>query len=176
MSAQLAAHGRLDGDPRSIETKTGRAMATATLAVDAADRREGDDESVRTVLLADVREYFAEVDSHRITSADYRRSKPAMRNQPTRRSMSCREPAALPSRSSQSFDSAELTVYDEVSDEDRSEVSAALAARLAEIRKGLTATLPGRGPDGEIPDHEVRLEAVGRFVDLMKMIQSVRPT
>ena len=55
-------------------------------------------------------------------------------------------------------------------------MSAALAARLAEIRKGLTATLPGRGPDGEIPDHEVRLEAVGRFVDLMKMIQPVRST
>lgn len=43
MSTQLAAHGRLGGDPRRIETKTGRAMATATLAVDAADRREGDD-------------------------------------------------------------------------------------------------------------------------------------
>ena len=70
----------------------------------------------------------------------------------------------------------ELTVYDEVSDEDRSEVSAALAARLAEIRKGLTATLPGSGPDGEIPDHEVRLEAVGKFIDLLKMIQPVRPT
>ena len=99
-----------------------------------------------------------------------------MRNQPTRRSMSCRKRAALPRRSSESFDSAELMVYDQVSDEDRSEVSAALAARLAEIRKGLTATLPGRGPDGEIPDHEVRLVVVGRFIDLMKMIQSVRPT
>ena len=43
MSAQLAAHGRLGADPHSIETKTGRAMATATLAVDAADKREGDD-------------------------------------------------------------------------------------------------------------------------------------
>ena len=43
MSAQLAAHGRLGGDPRAIETKTGRAMATATLAVDAAGKREGDD-------------------------------------------------------------------------------------------------------------------------------------
>ena len=99
-----------------------------------------------------------------------------MRNQPTRRSMSCRKQAASPRRSSQSVDSEELTVYDEVSDEDRSEVSAALAARLAEIRKGLTATLPGSGPDGEIPDHEVRLEAVGKFIDLLKMIQSVRPT
>jgi single-strand DNA-binding protein len=43
MSAQLAAHGRLGGDPRTIETKTGRAMVTATLAVDAPDKREGDD-------------------------------------------------------------------------------------------------------------------------------------
>ena len=32
--------------------------------------READDESVRTVLLADIREYFAEVDSDRITSAE----------------------------------------------------------------------------------------------------------
>ncbi len=43
MSAQLAAHGRLGADPRTIETKTGRAMVTATLAVDAADRREDAD-------------------------------------------------------------------------------------------------------------------------------------
>ena len=43
MSAQLAAHGRLGADPRKIETKTGRAMVTATLAVDAAEKREGDD-------------------------------------------------------------------------------------------------------------------------------------
>ena len=42
MSAQLAAHGRLGADPRTIETKTGRAMVTATLAVDATDKREGD--------------------------------------------------------------------------------------------------------------------------------------
>ncbi len=43
MSAQLAAHGRLGADPRTIETKTGRAMVTATLAVDVAEKREGDD-------------------------------------------------------------------------------------------------------------------------------------
>ena len=43
MSAQLGAHGRLGGDPRSIDTKTGRAMVTATLAVDAADKREDAD-------------------------------------------------------------------------------------------------------------------------------------
>ncbi len=36
-----AGHERLGADPRKIETKTGRAMVTATLAVDAADKREG---------------------------------------------------------------------------------------------------------------------------------------
>ena len=43
MSAQLAAHGHLGADPRTIKTKTGRAMVTATLAVDAADKREDAD-------------------------------------------------------------------------------------------------------------------------------------
>jgi hypothetical protein len=47
---------------------------------------------------------------------------------------------------------------------------------IDELRKDLKATLPGRGPDDEIPDHEVRLEAVGRFIDLLKLIQPVRPT
>lgn len=34
---QASAYGRLGGDPRSIETRSGKAMTVATLAVDAGD-------------------------------------------------------------------------------------------------------------------------------------------
>lgn len=37
MSASMAFHGRLGGDPRTIETKTGKSMTVASVAVDAGD-------------------------------------------------------------------------------------------------------------------------------------------
>lgn len=44
MTAQLSAYGRLGGDPRAIETATGRPMAVASLAGDVADPRGGDEQ------------------------------------------------------------------------------------------------------------------------------------
>lgn len=44
MTAQLYAYGRLGGDPRAIETSTGTRMAVATLAVDVAHSRGGDEQ------------------------------------------------------------------------------------------------------------------------------------
>lgn len=41
MTAAISCYGRLGGDPRSIPTKTGNAMAVATLAVDIAEDAEG---------------------------------------------------------------------------------------------------------------------------------------
>ena len=43
MSAQLAATGRLGRDPRSIPTRTGKAMAAVSLAVEVPCRNEGED-------------------------------------------------------------------------------------------------------------------------------------
>ncbi len=43
MTAQLAAYGRLGGDPRSIDTKSGKAMAVASLAVDVGDSSDAGD-------------------------------------------------------------------------------------------------------------------------------------
>ena len=37
MSASIAAYGRLTGEPKAIDTKTGKRMAVATLAVDIGD-------------------------------------------------------------------------------------------------------------------------------------------
>lgn len=37
MSASMAVYGRLGGEPRAIETKSGKAMTVATLAVDIGD-------------------------------------------------------------------------------------------------------------------------------------------
>lgn len=37
MSAALSAYGRLGADPRAVETRSGKAMTVATLAVDAGD-------------------------------------------------------------------------------------------------------------------------------------------
>lgn len=41
MTAAISCYGRLGGDPRSIPTKTGNAMAVATLAVDISEDAEG---------------------------------------------------------------------------------------------------------------------------------------
>ena len=40
MSAQISAYGRLGGDPRPIETRTGTSMTVASVAVDVADPRD----------------------------------------------------------------------------------------------------------------------------------------
>ena len=80
--------------------------------------------------------------------------------------MSCRSRTVLPARSSLFLVSEEPNLCDEV--------SAAFKTSLDEISKGLDATMPG--PYGEIPDHEVRLEAVGKFCELLKVIQPVPPT
>ena len=45
MSAAIAAWGRLARDPRPIETRTGTPMTVATLAVDVAGQRDGDDDA-----------------------------------------------------------------------------------------------------------------------------------
>ena len=48
MSARIAAYGRLGGDPRSHETRTGKAMASASLAVTVeARKRSAADELAR---------------------------------------------------------------------------------------------------------------------------------
>lgn len=41
MTAQIAAHGRLGQAPRSIETRTGNAMAVASLACDISEDADG---------------------------------------------------------------------------------------------------------------------------------------
>lgn len=44
MSAQIAAYGRLAADPRPIQTRTGKPMTTARLAVTLEDRSQGAEE------------------------------------------------------------------------------------------------------------------------------------
>ena len=43
MTAQIAAYGRIGRDPRNIPTRTGKAMAAVSLAVEVPCRSEGDD-------------------------------------------------------------------------------------------------------------------------------------
>ncbi len=57
MSAQLAAWGRLGGDPRPLETRNGRSMTVASLAVEVAD--DGEPEWLGLVAFAETAEALA---------------------------------------------------------------------------------------------------------------------
>ena len=52
MSAQIAAYGRLVADPRPIETRTGKPMTAARLAVNVEARIDGESEAEETLWLS----------------------------------------------------------------------------------------------------------------------------